>query len=171
MTKIRSLNLATPADYDDLADVIFDAVRNGPSKYTQAQRAAWVPVRRSGEEWAARLEGQVIAVARDGSRAVGLMSLAPEGYIDFAFIRPEAQGTGLFRRLFDMIEEKARNVLSLSNGEQRLWTHASLMAQPAFASLGFTVVEHQIVQIGDEQFERAMMDKLLAAPSIPLGRG
>lgn len=171
MTKIRSLDWATPADYDDLADAIFDAVRNGPSKYTQAQRAAWVPVRRGGEEWAARLEGQVIAVARDGCRAVGLMSLAPEGYIDFAFIRPEAQGTGLFRRLFDMIEEKARNALSLSNGELRLWTHASLMAQPAFASLGFTVVEHQIVQLGDEQFERAMMEKLLAAPSILSGKG
>jgi hypothetical protein len=37
------------------------------------------------------LEGQVIAIARDDTRAVGFMSLAPEGYTDFAFIRPEAQ--------------------------------------------------------------------------------
>ena len=161
MTKSHTLNWATPTDHADLADVIFDAVRNGPSKYTEAQRAAWVPVRRSGEEWDARLAGQVIAIARDGGRAVGLMSLAPEGYIDFAFIRPEAQGTGLFRRLFGMIEDKA-----LSQNEPRLWTHASLMAQPAFAAVGFTVVEHQIVQIGDEHFERAMMEKLLTAPSL-----
>jgi hypothetical protein len=27
---------ASPTDYDDLADIVFDAVRNGPSKYTQA---------------------------------------------------------------------------------------------------------------------------------------
>ena len=171
MPNSHTLNWATPTDHADLADVIFDAVRNGPSKYTEAQRVAWVPVCRSGEEWDARLKGQVIAIARDGARAVGLMSLAPEGYIDFAFIRPEAQGSGLFRRLFDMIEDKAHELLSPepvegSKGEPRLWTHASLMAQPAFAAVGFTVVEHQIVQIGDEHFERAMMEKLLTAPSL-----
>lgn len=157
MLQPPTLAWATPTDYDDLADIVFDAVRNGPSKYTQSQRAAWVPVRRGGEEWAARLKGQVIAIARDGNRAVGFMSLAPEGYIDFAFIRPEAQGTGLFRRLFDMIEDKAR-----SQNEPRLWTHASLMAQPAFAAVGFAVVEREVVQIGNEHFERAKMEKQLS---------
>lgn len=153
----HTLNWATPTEYDDLADIVFDAVRNGPSLYTEAQRAAWVPVRRGGEEWAARLEGQVNAVARDETRFVGFMSLALEGYIDFAFIRPEAQGTGLFRRLFAMIEDKAR-----SQNEARLWTHASLMAQPAFAAVGFAAVERQIVELGDESLKRAVMEKGLA---------
>ena len=116
-----------------------------------------MPVRRHGEEWAERLAGQVIAVAHDKTRAAGFMSLAPEGYIDFAFIRPDAQGTGLFRRLFAMIEDKAR-----SQNEPRLWTHASLMAEPAFAAMGFTVIERQVVQIGNEHFKRAMMEKPLA---------
>ncbi len=155
------LNWATPTDYDDLGDIVFDAVRNGPSKYTGAQRAAWVPVRRGGEEWAARLEGQVIVIARDDTRAVGFMTLAPQGYIDFAFIRPEAQGTGLFRRLFDMIEDKAR-----SQNEPRLWTHASLMAEGAFAAVGFAVVERQVAPIGTQNLDRAMMEKALAAPSL-----
>lgn len=149
-----TLGWAIPTEYDDLADIVFNAVRNGPSLYTHAQRVAWVPERRGGEEWAARLAGQAIAIARDDTRAIGFMSLAPEGYIDFAFIRPEAQGCGLFRRLFDMIEDKAR-----SQNESRLWTHASLMAQPAFAAVGFTVVEHEVVQIGDQRFERAKMEK------------
>lgn len=61
MTKIHLLSWATSADCDDLADVMFDAVRNSPSKYTEAQRAQWVPERRSGEEWAARLARQAIA--------------------------------------------------------------------------------------------------------------
>lgn len=156
MPQTFTLSWATPTDYDDLADIVFDAVRNGPSLYTDAQRAAWVPVRRHGEEWAARLEGQVIAIAHDGNRATGFMSLAPEGYIDFAFIRPDAQGTGLFRRLLAMIEDKAR-----SQNEPRLWTHASLMAEPAFAAMGFTVVERQVVSIGTENFKRAMMEKSL----------
>jgi putative acetyltransferase len=157
MNRNHTLGWATPTDYDALGDIVFDTVRNGPSKYTEAQRAAWVPERRVGEEWAARLEGQVIAIARDDTRAVGFMSLAPEGYIDFAFIRLDAQGTGLFRRLFIMIEDKAR-----SQNEPRLWTHASLMAEPAFAAVGFTVVEREVVEIGDESLERAMMEKLLS---------
>jgi putative acetyltransferase len=84
------------------------------------------------------------------------MSIERGGYIDFAFIRPEAQGSGLFRRLFDMVQERAR-----AADEPRLWVHASLMAQPAFAAVGFSVVEHQIVQIGDQDFQRAMMEKPL----------
>ena len=162
MTHIPTLGWATPADYPALADIMFDAVRNGPSRYAEAQRAAWVPVRRGGPAWAARLEGQVIAVARDESRATGFMSLAPEGYIDFAYIRPDAQGSGLFRRLFAMIEE-----LALSQNEPRLWTHASLMAQPAFAAVGFAVVEHEVVEIRNQSFERAMMEKRLTDPSLP----
>ncbi len=95
MPQPHTLNWATPTDYDALADIVFDAVRNGPSKYTQSQRAAWVPVRPStgsgvGAGWAARLQGQVIAIARNETRAIGFMTLAPEGYIDFAYIRPDA---------------------------------------------------------------------------------
>jgi putative acetyltransferase len=145
---------------------MFDAVRNGPSRYSEAQRAAWVPTRRSGEEWEARLARQVIAVARDESRVVGLMSLERGGgYIDFAFIRPEAQGTGLFRRLFALIEAQA-----ITTYEPRLWVHASLMAEPAFAAVGFAVVEREVVQIGNEHFERARMEKVfVTAPNQKKG--
>jgi putative acetyltransferase len=155
---LHPLSWATPTDAAGLADVMFDAVRNGPSKYTQAQRAAWVPERRRGAEWETRLAAKDIAIGRDATRILGFMSIEDGGYIDFAFIRPEAQGSGLFRRLFDMVQERTR-----ANAEPRLWVHASLMAQPAFAAVGFSVVEHQIVQIGDQDFKRAMMEKPLVA--------
>ena len=153
------LNWATPTDHAELADVMFDAVRNGPSKYTDAQRAAWVPERRRGVEWESRLAAKDIAIGRDADRIIGFMSIESGGYIDFAFIRPEAQGSGLFRRLFELVEARAR-----AAQEPRLWVHASLMAQPAFAAVGFSVVEHQIVQIGDQTFQRAMMEKPLVTP-------
>lgn len=157
MPKPHTLTWATPTHYADLADVIYDAVRNGPSKYTEAQRALWVPERRGGEEWAARLDRQTIAIACDANRIVGFMSLETGGYIDFAYIRPEAQGTGLFRRLFAQIEAQARAI-----SETRLWTHASLMTEPAFAAVGFEVIERQIVQIGGESFKRAKMELMLS---------
>ena len=157
MTDQIALNWATQADHSTLADVMYDAVRNGPSKYSEAQRAAWVPERRSGDAWDERLARQDVIQARNGEgETLGFMSLDAEGYIDFAYIRPAAQGSGQFRRMFDAIEQKARDT-----GERRLWVHASLMAQPAFAKMGFTVVEQEVVHIGDQSFERAEMEKVL----------
>lgn len=117
-----------------------------------------MPDRRSGAEWDARLCAKGIAIGRDGDRILGLMSIESGGYIDFAFIRPDAQGSGLFRALFAMVETRAR-----ANAELRLWVHASLMAEPAFAAVGFSVVEHQVVQIADQDFKRAWMEKPLSA--------
>ena len=71
MPQPHTLNWATPTEYDSLAGIVFDAVRNGPSKYTDAQRVAWVPERRGGEEWAARLKRQVIAIAHDPRTITG----------------------------------------------------------------------------------------------------
>lgn len=153
-----TLGWATRADYSEISDVMFEAVRTGRSRYTETQRAAWVPHRRSGEDWDARLDRQAVVLARNPSAVVGFMSIAPDGYIDFAYIRPTAQRTGLFRQMFDWIEKH-----SLTRGDQRMWTHASLMAQPAFAAMGFRVVEHQSVQIGGETFDRAEMEKLRSA--------
>ncbi|MCL2914059.1 GNAT family N-acetyltransferase [Shewanella corallii] len=142
-------------DYDAIADVMFNAVREGHSEYTEEQRQAWVPERRSGTDWIARLDSQEIMIAVNANQVVGFMSLAAKGYIDFAYIRPSAQGTGLFRRLYESIE-----TLSLQNGLTRLWVHASLMAQPAFSAMGFAITQKQVVQIGEESFERFEMEKL-----------
>ena len=146
---------ASDKDHDVLADIMYDAVRHGPTRYTEEQREAWVPERRSGASWDKRLARQEIVMARVPSGpTLGFMSLDAGGYIDFAYIRPRAQGRGLFRTLYEAIEAKAR-----AKGERRLWVHASLMAQPAFASMGFAVTEEQVVYIGDQSFERAEMEK------------
>ncbi len=141
-----------------LADIMFDAVRNGESRYTEQQRAAWVPARRSGPDWAARLQRQDIVVAEQDGKALGFVSLAEGGYVDFAYIRPEAQHTGLFRQLLSRIVERA-----IAKGEPLLWTHASLMAEPAFAKLGFTIRKRERVHIGDQAFDRCEMEKSLSA--------
>lgn len=135
---------------------MFDAVRRGESRYSEQQRAAWVPARRSGEDWIARLQSQDIIVAEQDGEAVGFASLAEGGYVDFAYIRPEAQHTGLFRQLLSRIVERA-----VEKREPLLWTHASLMAEPAFAKLGFTIRKRERVRIGNQEFDRCEMEKLL----------
>ncbi len=88
-------------DYGAIADVMFDAVRHGRSEYTEGQRRAWVPQSRSGVDWVERLDSQAILVATKSTEVIGFMSLATNGYIDFAYIRPSAQRSGVFRRLYE----------------------------------------------------------------------
>ena len=147
---------ATAEDYATVSEVMFDAVRNGPSKYTQSQRRAWVPEIRSGASWIARLDSQTIFLAELASECLGFMSLADKGYIDFAYVRPTAQGTGVFSRLYRSIES-----LALERGEARLWVHASLMAQPAFSAKGFRIRNLETVEISDQTLDRYEMEKQL----------
>ena len=152
----RQFRWASAGDDALLADIMFDAVRNGESRYTEAQRAAWVPAPRSGPDWSSRLRRQEIIVAEQEGRALGFVSLADGGYVDFAYIRPEAQHSGLFRQLLERIVERA-----IAGGEPRLWTHASLMAEPAFERLGFTVTRREKVTIGEQGFDRCEMEMRL----------
>ena len=154
----RSFRWANSNDHLALGGVMFDAVRNGQSLYSEAQRKAWVPEPRSGAEWSDRLSRQDIIIAEAADRIVGFMSLADGGYIDFAFIRPEAQRTGLFRQMFEQIHNRAR-----TKGHALLWVHASLMAEPAFTALGFTIRKRENVALGAERFDRFEMEMPLSA--------
>ena len=152
---------AVLSDYDALGAVMFDAIHNGPTKYTAAQSDAWAPVPRSGPDWAARLAEQHIVVAEQGAEIAGFMSIKPGGYVDFAYIRPSAQGTGLFRKLFETVLDQAH-----AQGETELSTHASLMAQPAFAAMGFEIDHHETVEVSGQSLARArMIKRLQGAPA------
>lgn len=152
----RTFRWANSNDHDALGEVLFDAVRNGQSLYSENQRQAWVPEPRRGQAWSDRLSEQDIIVAETAARIVGFMSLTVGGYIDFAHIRPEAQHTGLFRQMLERIQDLGR-----SKGHETLWVHASLTAQPAFTALGFKINKREEVVIGTERFERFEMQKLL----------
>lgn len=151
---------ADSADYDVLGEVIFDAVRNGPSLYNEAQRRAWVEEPRSGPEWHQRLAEQSIAIAENEATIVGLMSLKQDGYLDLAFIRPAFQGTGIFRILYAMIFK-----LALSQGHSKILVHASLMAQPAFSAMGFEVVKKETVDVDGQCLDRFEMQWLMQNPA------
>lgn len=147
---------ATQSDYNDLGDIMHDAVRNGDSRYNEAQRQAWVPEPRRGSEWDQRLSEQSIAVAVSEQMVVGMMSLSPNGYLDLAFIRPAYQGSGIFRRLFAMLLEFADEQCI-----SEISVHASLMAQPAFSAMGFDIVKKETVALGDQDFDRFEMQMML----------
>jgi putative acetyltransferase len=153
---------ANKEHYAALGQLMFDAIHAEPSPYTAAQRDAWMQFPRKGADWDARLAKQAIVMARDGEDIVGFMSLdlanevnpANQGYIDFAYILPEARGSGLFQKLYQWIEARA-----IEHGYDNLNTHASLAAQPAFRKAGFSVVAEESVEIGDQMLRRFAMER------------
>ena len=136
---------------------MFDAVHADPSPYTKAQRNAWVAAPRAGEEWSSRLTDQYVVLATNADEYLGFMSLVEAtGYIDFAYISANARGQGLFRILFENMENRA-----LTLGLERLWLHASLMAAPAFSAMGFHTVKEETVEIGNQSLRRTLLEKRL----------
>lgn len=150
------IRAAVAADYDALGSLMFEAIHDGPSKYTPAQSRAWAPAPRHGPDWAERLSGHHIFVAEQAGALTGFMSIEPSGYVDFAYIRPAAQGSGLFRQLFSHVSDWA-----VEHGATELSTHASLMAQPAFAAMGFVIDVHETAEVAGEALSRARMIKTL----------
>jgi putative acetyltransferase len=156
MHKDVTLRRGNNADHELLGQLMFDAVRTGPSPYSEAQRAVWVSAPRKGEDWSARLAAQSIFIAESEGHALGFMTLAADGYLDFAYILPKARGLGIFRKLYECVETDARR-----SGEHRIWVHASLMARPAFKTVGFNEIERETVHIDDIALDRFLMEKPL----------
>ena len=150
------IRIGTADDFTELGALMFDAIHNGPTQYTTAQSRAWVAEPRSGPDWNTRLAAKHVIVAEQQSHLLGFMTIEPGGYIDFAYIRPHAQGSGLFRQLF-----KHALAWAVEHGEKELSTHASLMAQPAFAAVGFALDYHETVEKDGQSLARARMVKTL----------
>jgi putative acetyltransferase len=149
---------ATPRDFDALGEVFHAAVHEGAGQYSPGQRAAWSPAPRRGESWHAHLGAQLVWLAEADGRPLGFMSLTPEGYLDLAYILAEAQGQGLFRRLYADLEDEAR-----ASGLVHLWTDASLHAKAPFEAVGFAVCYAETVSRSGETLKRFRMEKTLNA--------
>ena len=153
MIKVRPM---AADDADALGLVMWDAIRHGHSRYTSAQRKAWQPEPPQGLKWAAKLGGQRVWVACAHETPLGFLTLADGGYVELAFVASQKQGQGVFSALYAALEAHARKC-----GVERLWTHSSLMAEPAFAARGFHVIARETVERSGETLARAGMEKVL----------
>ena len=145
-----------PGEAEALGQIMWDAIHREHSHYTPAQRMAWLPASATGEIWEGKLASQSIWVAHDGDRRVGFITLGDNGYVDLAYVAAAAQGRGVFSALLAALEAEARD-----RTVPRLWTHASLMAQPAFIARGFHVIRHETVERSGQRLARAEMEKVL----------
>ncbi|MFJ5078146.1 GNAT family N-acetyltransferase [Streptomyces sp. NPDC088553] len=98
-----------------------------------------------------------------GDPVVGLVVLRTEAdhlYLDNIAVHPDAQGTGLGRRLLGFVESRARE---LGLPEVRLLTDAMMWEnQKLYERYGYEVVERRV----DGPYDRIHYRKLLNSPPI-----
>lgn len=149
---------ARVTDAPGLADLFHRAVHEGTARHYDAlQRAAWSPAPPMDEAWRRRLiEAQTVVAERD-DRLLGFMTLdAGTGWIDFAYVAPEAMGQGVAETLYAVLEGRAR-----AAGLTRLETEASLLAERFFARRGWHIVTRQEVERQGVRLPNAVMAKEL----------
>ncbi len=153
MVDVRAMH---SGEADVLGQVMWDAIHGGRSLYTPAQRNAWLADPPVGEAWAKKLAAQSVWVAVESGVPIGFITLATGGYIDLAFVMAAGRGRGVFSALFVALEHEV-----IARRMPRLWTHASLMAEPAFAAKGFHVIAREMVDRAGQTLARAEMEKML----------
>ena len=144
-----------PTDLDAVIAIFLGAIREVASKdYDEAQINAWAYTDRS--IWEERRLSRPTWVAVLDQMIVGFSDLEPSGHLDMMFVHPAYQGIGIASLLLQTVETAAiRDDLS------RVFTEASLTAQPFFEKRGFQTLEQQQVAVRGQTFTNFRMEKMI----------
>lgn len=127
--------------------------------YSVAQVEAWAGPAPEPEMWEKRIASDSNArrmfVATKEGRVVGFAELEGDGHLDTLYVHHEFQGRGIASRLLDRVEAEARH-----REMQRLYTEASITAEPFFRGRGFSVVRPQLVEFRGLTFRNFVMEKV-----------
>jgi putative acetyltransferase len=149
------IRLFRSEDAAQVAKLFHDTVREVNRRdYSIAQVQAWSPDDLDFRDWATVCSQRFTYVAEQSGVIVGFGELLPEGQIDCFYCHKDYQRQGVGRAVYQAIETKARE-LQL----ERLWTEASITAQPFFRSIGFSVIREQQVERRGETFTNYRMEK------------
>lgn len=150
-----------PDDAPALLALFRDTIRRVNCRdYSPPQIAAWASDDIDTARWFGRFAGRFVPVAEDAGRPVGFAGLEPDGHIDRVYVSADHQRRGIGRLLLAAIESEARRV-----GLARLFTEASITAQPFFEAQGFVVLAPQVVTCGGVEFVNYRMERVLAGPA------
>jgi putative acetyltransferase len=137
----REIRYYEAGDAPEILRLFFETVRSvNRADYSDEQLEAWAPGVPDPEEWHARMAGRRTLVAEEGGEVVGFAELEYDGRLDMLYVRKDAVGRGVGRRLYKAVEQEARG-----QGLSWIFTEASITARPFFEQQGFRVVREQMV--------------------------
>ena len=144
-------------DAPEIVRLFFETVRSVTrANYSDEQLEAWAPGVPDPEEWHARMAGRRTLVAEEGGEVVGFAELEYDGRLDMLYVRKDAVGRGVGRRLYEAVEREARG-----QGLGWIFTEASITARPFFEQQGFRGVREQMVSRRGVSMTNFVMEKKL----------
>lgn len=156
-TKI-TLRRYQPTDVTTLIQIFYSAVHAlDHNLYTTAQKRAWAPESMNLDAWSLRFAQKRPWCACLEDVCVGFIELDPDGHIDCTYIHPDAQGQGIASRLYQTLEQEAREL-----GLQRLYVEASKAAKPIFQHWGFELCHTNEIHRAGEVLINYSMEKWLS---------
>ena len=126
------------------------------ANYSNERLEAWAASVPDPEEWHARMAGRRTLVAEEGGEVVGFAELEYDRRLDMLYVRKDAVGRGVGRRLYEAVEREARG-----QGLGGIFTEASITARPFFEQQGFRVVREQMVSRRGVSMTNFVMEKEL----------
>ncbi|MBR9861334.1 GNAT family N-acetyltransferase [bacterium] len=127
---------ATIDDLESILDVFNRSIKSTcKNDYNNAQIEAWCKSGDNKERWAQLIEIQYFIVSESKGIITGFASLDGIDYLDFMYVHPDYQRTGIAKSLFSNCKNEAQN-----RGAQRLISDVSITAKPFFESLGFQII-------------------------------
>jgi putative acetyltransferase len=146
-----------PSDAPEISRLFYDTVHSvNRADYTEEQVEAWAPRIPDPAEWNVRMAARRTLVAAEGGEVLGFAELEANGHLDMLYVRGDAVGRGVGRRLYEAAEREARVL-----GCVEISTEASITARPFFESLGFRVVREQTVVRREVELTNFVMEKRL----------
>ena len=141
-----------------MAEVYYRAVREGAKgAYSEAQLEAWAPQVEPNWDKPDKLLDQWAWVAvEDQGRMLGVMSLDHTGYLDMAFVIPEAKGTKVAPSLYAALISQARDA-----GLTHLTVRASILARRFFLKQGWQVDRRHMHEAAGQIYETYLMSLTL----------
>jgi len=145
-------------DAPEIVRLFFETVRSvNLVDYSGEQVEAWAPEVPDAAEWRHRMDDRRTLVAEEDDEVVGFAELEGDGHLDLLYVRRDAVGRGIGRRLYEAVEREVRDF-----GVGRVFTEASITARPFFERRGFRVVRGQTVVVRGVGMTNFVMEKYLS---------
>lgn len=151
------IRMANDSDVSSIAALFTESVRQVAARsYTDAQLAAWAPEPPDIAQWRSRLALLETLVAEVDRVMAGFISYTGMGHIELLYTAPAFTRQGVASKLYQVAVQRLH-----AKGARKISTEASIEARPFFESMGFDIVEEQVVERNGVQLTRFAMARLI----------
>jgi N-acetylglutamate synthase-like GNAT family acetyltransferase len=152
-----NIRLYQRGDIEQVTKLFQDTVSTlGHDDYSETEIRMWAPDTTHFRDWEESCLQKFTLVAEVSNEIIGFAQLNNDGHINAFYCRPDHQGKGIGKKLYQIIEDYA-----LSKGITKIYTEVHTSVRSFFTKLGFESLQKQKVLIqGDIKTNYVVLKEL-----------